>query len=136
MNTPHAQNKKASPVNKFIAAQSETLRRRIDKDQEKNAHKRKFQRHPTFAVATLMLLDNSHIFDGVVTEVSTGGIKFRPASSFLQEHNGDRVAVKIDEIQSSGVIRASRADGYGIQLLEKLSQFEMDHILHNYSVKG
>ena len=135
MNNPHAHEMQAKPVNELVAKQSETLRRRINKDQEKNAHKRKFQRHPTFAVATLMLLDNSHIFDGVVTEVSSGGVKFRPASSFLQERNGDRVAVKIDEIQSSGVIRASRADGYGIQLLDKLSPEEMDHILQNYGVK-
>ncbi|WP_424983859.1 PilZ domain-containing protein [Maritalea sp. S77] len=135
MHNPQGQDMQPKPVNEIVAKQSETLRRRIDKDQEKNAHKRKFQRHPTFAVSTLMLLDNSHIFDGVITEVSSGGVKFRPASSFLQERNGERVAVKIDEIQSTGVIRASRADGYGIQLLEKFSNEEMDHILQNYGVK-
>jgi hypothetical protein len=136
MNTTHQHNPQNEPVNELVAKQSETLRRRIDKDQEKNAHKRKFQRHPTFAVSTLMLLDNSHVFDGVVTEVSAGGVKFRPASSFLQERNGDRVSIKIDEIQSTGVIRASRADGYGIQLLDKLPQEAMEFILQNYGVEN
>ncbi|MGJ8527404.1 PilZ domain-containing protein [Maritalea sp.] len=134
MNQLHPDEHTELVVDEVAAKQSEILRRRMDKDDEKNAHKRKSERFPTFAVGTMMLLDNSYVFDGVITEVSSGGAKFRPASVFLQERNNERVTIKIDEIQSVGVIRASRVDGYGIQLMDSLSDDDIEHITSNYGV--
>jgi len=112
---------------------SAVLSRRLLQDQQKNAHKRRFKRHPTFAVANMTILNNSMHFDGVVTEVSENGLKFRPASLFLLEQNGERVSVVIDSVKTIGTIRASRADGYGIQLLEKFDDEALEYLLANYT---
>lgn len=113
--------------------QSADLARRLAKDQKKNEHKRQSQRYPTFAVAQLTILDTTQEIAGVVTEISQSGIKFRPASLYLQEYNGERVTVIIDTVITTGTIRASRADGYGIQLLENFEQQGFTHILENYA---
>jgi len=116
--------------------QTELLQKQLTKDQEKNAHKRAFARHEIFAVANMVLMNNSQEIDGVITEISQGGVKFRPASLYLLERNGERVSMIIDDINVAGIIRASRADGYGIQLLEEISNKEMDYIVRSYIVNN
>ena len=112
---------------------SADLARRLLEDQKKNEHKRQSQRYPTFAVAQLTVLDTTEEMVGVVTEISKSGLKFRPASMYLQEHNGERVTIIVDTVITTGTIRASRADGYGIQLLEEFEPHDFNHILENYT---
>lgn len=132
MNNPLHRTDNASADQK----QSVELARRLLQDQEKNAHKRKFQRYPTFAVANMTILNTSQQLDGVVTEVSENGLKFRPASLFILEQNGERVSVTIDSVQTSGTIRASRVDGYGIQLLDKFDDEALEFLLEHYADKS
>jgi hypothetical protein len=115
---------------------TEALQRQLVKDQEKNAHKRAFDRHKIFAVATMILSFNSQEVEGVITEVSQGGLKFRPATSFLLERNGERVSIIVDDIKKSAIIRASRADGYGVQLLDEIDVNEINYILRNYKAQN
>ena len=119
-------------VNKTLVKNAQILQQRLSRDQEKNAHKRRFERYQVFAVATMIMLDSSQHIEGVVTEVSQGGIKFRPASLFLLERNSERVSIILDDINITGTIRASRADGYGIQLIDMLEEIDLKYILDNY----
>lgn len=116
--------------------QTELLQKRLEKDQEKNAHKRAFERHAIFAVSTMVLSNNSQEIEGVIAEISQGGLRFRPASLFLLERNGENISIILDDINVSGIIRASRADGYGVQLLDEISPSEMNYILRNYKAKN
>lgn len=111
---------------------TETLRRRLNKDVVKNSHKRQFQRHNIFAVASMVMMDNSLNMDGVVDEVSEGGVRFRPASTFIMERNNESVLMNLDSFQISGIIRATRADGYGVQLLDPLNQDQIDILIEKY----
>ncbi len=115
---------------------AELLQKRLEKDKEKNAHKRAFERHSVFAVATMVLNNNSQEVEGVIAEISQGGLRFRPASLFLLDRNGENISMILDDINVSGIIRASRADGYGIQLLDKINPSEMAYILRNYKAKN
>ncbi len=116
--------------------QAKILQERLFRDQEKNAHKRRFKRYNIFAVATMIILDSSQHIEGVITEISQGGLKFRPASLFLLERNSEHVSIILDDIKTTGTIRASRADGYGIQLIDHLSKADLQFILNNYSDKN
>jgi len=111
---------------------TKTLRRRIKADESKNSHKRKFKRHNIFAVGEMVVMNNSQRIDGVVDEISTGGLRFRPASSFIMERNGDAVSMTLGDFQISGRIRATRADGYGVQLLDQLSKNQLNVIIEQY----
>ncbi|MCF6344819.1 MAG: PilZ domain-containing protein [Devosiaceae bacterium] len=123
-----------TPNNTRVASkQAQILQERLSRDQEKNAHKRRFERHTVFAVATMIILDSSQHIEGVITEVSQGGIKFRPASLFLLERNSERVSIILDDVKTTGTIRASRADGYGIQLIDKLDENDLQFIIDNYA---
>ena len=97
-----------------------TLRRRLQQDEQQNAHKRRFIRYATFVVSRLVMMNNSQSIDGVVNEISQGGMRFRPASRFIQRRDGETVSIVIEELAFSGRIRASRPDGYGIELLDTL----------------
>lgn len=115
--------------NTQTAIDTATLRRRLQQDEQKNAHKRRFERHATFIVAHLVIMNTSQHIDGVINEMSLGGMRFRPASKFLQKRDGETVSVMIEERQFSGRIRASRPDGYGIELLEMMSEDVMGRFL-------
>lgn len=105
-----------------------TLHRRLNRDEQKNAHKRRFARHKTFIIAQMMIMDTSQRFDGMVNEVSQGGMRFRPASRFMQKRD-DTVTLVMADRTFSGRIRASRPDGYGIELLDSLSEDDLAHLL-------
>lgn len=113
---------------------TKTLQRRIKDDESKNSHKRKFERHNIFAVGELVLMNNSQRMDGVIDEISIGGLRFRPASAYIMERSGDAVSMNLGEMQVSGRIRATRADGYGVQLLEQLSDAQLNLIIEQYRI--
>ncbi|WDR01581.1 PilZ domain-containing protein [Devosia algicola] len=105
-----------------LAIDTETLRRRLQQDEQKNAHKRRFERHSTFIVARMVMQDTAQHIDGVINEMSLGGMRFRPASKYLQKRDGDTVSLLIEEQAFIGRIRASRPDGYGIELLDMMPE--------------
>jgi len=108
---------------------STTLRRRLSRDEQKNSHKRRFERHATFIVTHLVIMNTSQHIAGVVDEISLGGMRFRPASKYLQRRDTETVSVSIDGRSFSGRIRASRPDGYGIELLDNMSDHTLEDIL-------
>lgn len=111
------------------------LRQRLKTDVVKNAHKRKFERYDIFAVGTMTMMDNSMLIDGVIDEVSAGGLRFRPASTYILERKNEAVSMKLGNYKISGMIRATRADGYGVQLLDQLDQDQLDNLIAQYEVK-
>ena len=51
-------------------------------------------------------------------------MRFRPASRYLQRRDMDTVSVLVDQRLFSARIRASRPDGYGLELLDPTSAIE------------
>lgn len=111
------------------AVDTATLARRLKKDEQKNAHKRRYERHSTFIIAQMEIMDSGQRFDGVINELSQGGMRFRPASRYLQRRDMDTVSVLVDQHLFSARIRASRPDGYGLELLEPLTSEVLTSLL-------
>jgi len=111
---------------------SATLRQRLQADETKNAHKRQFERHKLFAPGVLIMMNSSQEIDGMIAEISSGGLRFRPASSYIQERNSEPVYIVLDDLRLSGRIRATRADGYGVQVLDEMTEESLREILQKY----
>jgi hypothetical protein len=111
------------------AIDTATLARRLKKTDAKNAHKRRFERHATFIVAEMAMMDTRERFQGVINEISQGGMRFRPASRYLQRRDMATVTVVMAGQTFSARIRASRPDGYGLELLEPISAETLQDLL-------
>lgn len=109
-----------------------TLRQRLSRDITKNSHKRQFQRFDIFAVGAMTIMNNSQRIDGVIDEVSAGGLRFRPAATYILERQNEAVSIELGDFVISGIIRATRADGYGVQLLDQLDSEQLDILIKKY----
>ncbi len=108
------------------AERAERLQERLAKDAERNQHLRQDERSAFSVIAELSLPDKGFSIDGVVTEASRGGLSFRPAANYIEERTGEHIQIVAQHIRRNGVIRSTRVNGYGIQLLEQLSDSDLE----------
>ncbi|MBI1391420.1 MAG: hypothetical protein GC152_01645 [Alphaproteobacteria bacterium] len=104
---------------------ADKLHQELLKDAQRNAHKRRDERQELSAIAELSIPDKGFSIDGVISEASRGGLTFRPATSYIIARDGERVQVIADLIKRTGIIRSTRVNGYGVQLLEPLSNADL-----------
>lgn len=83
---------------------------------------RRHKRFPCSAVGILTIMNRSISMEGIVSEVSRSGVKFRPATVFMLDRTGTSVSVAFDEFQVSGKVAATRSDGYGIALFDEVDE--------------
>ncbi len=93
---------------------------------------RRYQRTDCYIISSLSLMSRPIMFDGVVDSVSSKGMQFRPASSYILDRRGEMVGIDINYKTYFGTIVAVRQSGYGIALSEPISDEELDGILEEY----
>ncbi|MEM9169059.1 MAG: hypothetical protein AAGC56_05350 [Pseudomonadota bacterium] len=98
----------------------------LERDQEKNRHKRTDERLECFTAAQLTLPDRGVAIDGAILEASAGGLTFRPAANYMEDRTGEAVQMVVEGLRRRGIIRSSRVNGYGVQLFEKLSKDDLE----------
>lgn len=86
-----------------------------------SAAQRRHTRHECSSIGILSIANRSISLEGIVTEISKGGIKFRPASTHLLNRNGTQISVSFSTFRGTGKIVATRSDGYGVALFDELS---------------
>jgi hypothetical protein len=89
---------------------------------------REHERHPCCALASMTIVEREVDLDGLVLEVSQGGLLFREASSFIFDRYGSAVKIRVAGLEVSGTIVNVRANGYGIRLTRQLTMEELDLI--------
>ena len=94
--------------------------RKYQRSKKESAAQRRHTRHECYNPGILSIVNRSIQLEGIVTEVSKGGIKFRPATTHLLNRNGTQVSLTFSTIRATGKIVATRSDGYGIALFEEL----------------
>jgi hypothetical protein len=98
--------------------------------------RRIYQRHSCCAVATLLLVDRGVELDGLVLELSRGGVLFREASSFVLDRRGMPVSVKLPTCSLDGIIVNTSRNGYGIRLDDVLSDEELAGLLDDFGPRA
>ena len=124
----------SNPVNPTEAIASDKLAvaakwRQYRLAKESNAAQRRHTRHDCSSIGVLAIVNRSTSLEGIVTEISKGGIKFRPASTHLLNRNGTQISVSFASIRVTGKIVATRVDGYGVALFEELEDDVMEQFL-------
>lgn len=121
-------------VEGLIKKDTKVLHNRIMQDQKENKHLRRHARHECFIIAVMTVLERSVPIEGVIKEISAGGVLFRPASTYLLYRKGERIALMLGDRQLAGKIVAVRPTGYGVKFLDNLEDDEIDTMLEDLSI--
>ncbi len=108
------------------------LRNRIPFLRIGSAADRRHSRSACYVISTLSLMNRPIMFDGVVDSISTKGMQFRPASSYILDRRGEMVGIDINYKTYFGTIVAVRQSGYGVALSDAIPDDEIDAILEEY----
>lgn len=94
---------------------------------------RRHQRNSCSCLATMSIINRSTFMEGIVTEISKGGLKFRPAKVYLLDRLNTPVSFEFSKFRISGKIVATRDDGYGVALYEEISDENLETFLADFS---
>lgn len=103
---------------------------------KQKAFVRRHERYECCIVGELELSQRFLSLEGVILEVSQGGVLFRQASTYMLERHGELVKVKLEGQLYSGMIMASRPIGYGIKLNENIPSEVIEEIVMRYGLKS
>lgn len=95
---------------------------------------RRHERFPCCVIAVLDIIDKDVPVDGLVTEISEGGLLFRPASRFIFDRSGSAVTVRFSDDQIAGKIVNVKPQGYGVRFLQPVSDARIRSILEQYGL--
>lgn len=90
---------------------------------------RQHERKACSMAAQLYFLDRGFAISGLIDEASLGGLRFRPAQSFILQRSHDPVRVTVLGRDLLATLVNTSAMGYGLKLTAMLSQAELDEIV-------
>ena len=90
---------------------------------------RRWERAPCQLLAVMNIPAANIEIEGLLMEVSRGGLLFRPASRYILERIRERVTVKFESFALDGVIMRTMPKGYGIALADVLSDEAIESIV-------
>ncbi len=96
---------------------------------------RRHKRHPCCIIAFLTIRQKDLVLDGLVTEISRGGLLFRPASRFIFDRTGADVLISFADEALSGQIVNVKPAGYGVALDETLDEERVRSILGRFGIE-
>lgn len=102
---------------------------------KKKAFTRRHTRHDCCIIATLTIDERHFELDGVILELSRGGVLFRPASTYILDRYGERVTARFEGIEGEGIIANVRPQGYGVRFREELPEAAIDELVSRYGLK-
>ena len=103
----------AMPARRQVAVQTDSLLMRLLR--RPAVWVRRHERFACCIVAVLDIVDKDVPIDGLVTEISQGGLLFRPATRFIFDRRGSSVLVRFGDEELSGSIVNVKATGYGVR---------------------
>ena len=92
---------------------------------------RKHTRHACLCLGMLSLTNRFIKIEGIITEVSKSGLKFKPAKTYLLERKNTPVSIDFANRKISGKIVNTKSDGYGIVFHELVDEVWLRDFLNN-----
>jgi len=96
---------------------------------------RRHARYDCCIVAALRIEERHFELDGVILELSKGGVLFRPASTYIMDRTGEVVTARFEGIDVAGVIMNSHVKGYGVKLDEEIPDVAVDKLVAEYGLR-
>lgn len=118
-----------------VGAEVSNKLRLLRKAKESGIAQRRYKRFPCSTVGVFTITNRSISLEGMVTEISKNGVKFRPASVFLLDRKGVSITIAFEEFQFSGKVVATRSDGYGIALFEEIEDKDLQGFLSRQRIR-
>lgn len=97
-----------------------------------SAVNRRHKRHGCSCLGSMAFINRSYMMEGIITEISRGGLKFRPAKMYLLERKDTQVLFEFSNFRLSGKIVATRSDGYGIALFDEIEDDTLEMFLAEF----
>lgn len=95
------------------------------------------RRHERFGccfVAVLEIVDKGVPLDGLVTDLSQGGLLFRPASLFIFDRREAEVEVRTGDEALAGEIVSVRSTGYGVRFRNDISTIHLESLIAQFGL--
>jgi hypothetical protein len=86
---------------------------------------RRHERFPCCVLASVDILGKDVSIEGLVTELSQGGLLFRPASSYVFDRTGSDITVRFEDDELAGRIVNVKGAGYGVRFDDDI---ELDRV--------
>ncbi len=90
---------------------------------------RRHQRRSCRLIGTLKIQKNSTYLEGMITNISESGLRFRPAKSFILDRRDTHVICIFGNLRLAGKVVASDTRGYGILLQKEIAISDIEDIL-------
>ena len=95
---------------------------------------RQYPRHPCCIPATITVSEREYEIEGLVIEISRGGLLFRPAARYILDRTGTEIIISFATHKHAGRVMHTRKTGYGIRLNTPLEQEDIDMILEEFGI--
>jgi hypothetical protein len=102
---------------------------------KKQTFVRRHARYECCIVGELDVVERHFDIDGVILEVSAGGVLFRPASTFILNRLGERVRARFEGVEMEGVIMNVRPVGYGVKFDELIPDAAIERLVADFGLK-
>lgn len=93
---------------------------------------RRHARHECSCIGVMSIVNRSTFFEGIISQISKGGLRFRPAKHYLLEHKNTQVLFEFGNLSVAGKIVATRPDGYGVALFDEIDEEKLEAFLAEY----
>ncbi|HRJ70026.1 MAG TPA: hypothetical protein PK812_10495 [Beijerinckiaceae bacterium] len=100
------------------------------------SHMRAHQRIQCCLMGEVSVVERGFKIEGLVIEVSRGGMRFREASHFVMNRTGVDVTILVSGGEYPGRIMNSSTTGYGIKLDSLITEEEMERLIASGAPKG
>lgn len=90
---------------------------------------RQHERRPCSVFAQLYFIERGFSIRGLIDEASLGGLRFRPAQSYILLRSHDPVRVTVLDREFLATLVNTSPMGYGLKLTSMLSEAELDAIV-------
>lgn len=121
-----------SPKPKSARSQGSFLTRLFKKDKTDSTQRRHI-RQKCFCPCKMSIANRPLHYEGSIMEVSKGGIKFKPAKTYILERKSVKIEIELPDLRLRGRIVATRSDGYGIALSGEFEDEYLDRFLEKFS---
>jgi hypothetical protein len=85
-------------------------------------------------VGVMLLVDKALPVDGLIMELGSSSLLFRPASSYILDRNGAEVSMRFGSHEVRGKVIHVSARGYLVTLASALSQADLAETLEKFGI--